>query len=137
MEHLPVHFPYETKIAGPVQYRWMYPFERFVYCIKMYVAIFVSLEGFIVNAYLLREASIFCSHYFETGIPTHNRRLPRNDDGGGNEQPDDNIEILDIFSYPGYHYGRFSNRMLSDEELHVVHTYILLNEDKIKHYIGY
>ncbi|WMV19708.1 hypothetical protein MTR67_013093, partial [Solanum verrucosum] len=29
MEHLPVHLPYEAKIAGPVQYRWMYPFERF------------------------------------------------------------------------------------------------------------
>ena len=28
MEHLPVHLAYEAKIAGPVQYRWMYPFER-------------------------------------------------------------------------------------------------------------
>ncbi|KAM3305726.1 hypothetical protein P3S67_012593 [Capsicum chacoense] len=27
MEHLPVHLPYEAKIAGPIQYRWMYPFE--------------------------------------------------------------------------------------------------------------
>ena len=28
MEPLPIHLPYETRIAGPVQYRWMYPFER-------------------------------------------------------------------------------------------------------------
>lgn len=28
MEHLPVHIPYEVRIAGPVQYRWIYPFER-------------------------------------------------------------------------------------------------------------
>jgi len=28
MEHLLVHLPYEAKIVGPVQYRWMYPFER-------------------------------------------------------------------------------------------------------------
>ena len=28
MEHLPVHLPYECRVAGPVQYRWMYPFER-------------------------------------------------------------------------------------------------------------
>ena len=28
MEHLPVHFPYEAKLGGPVQYRWMYPYER-------------------------------------------------------------------------------------------------------------
>ena len=42
MEHLLVHFPYEAKIAVPVQYRWMYPFERFVWYIIMYVAIFVN-----------------------------------------------------------------------------------------------
>jgi len=28
MEHLPAHLPFEVKVGGPVQYRWMYPFER-------------------------------------------------------------------------------------------------------------
>ena len=28
MEHLPIHLAHEAKLAGPVQYRWMYPFER-------------------------------------------------------------------------------------------------------------
>ena len=28
MEHLPVHLPYEARVGRPVQYRWMYPFER-------------------------------------------------------------------------------------------------------------
>ncbi|KAG7556996.1 Transposon En/Spm-like [Arabidopsis suecica] len=28
MEHLPVHLPDEAELGGPVQYRWMYPFER-------------------------------------------------------------------------------------------------------------
>ena len=28
MEHLSVHLAHEAKLAGPVQYRWMYPFER-------------------------------------------------------------------------------------------------------------
>ena len=27
MEHLPTHLAYEARVAGPVQYRWMYPFE--------------------------------------------------------------------------------------------------------------
>ena len=27
MEHLPVHLPHEAILCGPVQYRWMYPFE--------------------------------------------------------------------------------------------------------------
>ena len=30
MEHLPLHLPYEARVGGPVQYRWMYPFERLV-----------------------------------------------------------------------------------------------------------
>ena len=29
MEHLPVHLPYEARIVGPVQFRWMYPYERY------------------------------------------------------------------------------------------------------------
>ena len=28
MEYLLIHFPYETEVGGPVQYRWMYPYER-------------------------------------------------------------------------------------------------------------
>ena len=28
IEHLIIHLPRETIIGGPVQYRWMYPFER-------------------------------------------------------------------------------------------------------------
>ena len=26
MGHLLVHLPYEARIAGPIQFRWMYPF---------------------------------------------------------------------------------------------------------------
>ncbi|XP_074293337.1 uncharacterized protein LOC141620334 [Silene latifolia] len=28
MEHLPINLPYEARVGGPVQYRWMYSFER-------------------------------------------------------------------------------------------------------------
>ena len=27
MEYLPIHLPFEEKVEGLVQYRWMYPFE--------------------------------------------------------------------------------------------------------------
>jgi len=29
MEHLPIHLPHEALLSGLVQYRWMYPFERY------------------------------------------------------------------------------------------------------------
>ena len=28
MVHLAIHLPREAMLAGPVQYRWMYPIER-------------------------------------------------------------------------------------------------------------
>ncbi|KAK4390262.1 hypothetical protein Sango_2089500 [Sesamum angolense] len=34
IEHLIVHRPYEAHVGGPVQYRWMYPFERFLHELK-------------------------------------------------------------------------------------------------------
>lgn len=29
MQHLILHLPYEARVGGPVQFRWMYPFERY------------------------------------------------------------------------------------------------------------
>ncbi|GAB2266583.1 hypothetical protein Dimus_037907 [Dionaea muscipula] len=34
MEHLPVHLPYEARVGGPAQYRWMYPIERYLHHLK-------------------------------------------------------------------------------------------------------
>ena len=28
MQHLIIHLPYEARLGGPVQARWMYPYER-------------------------------------------------------------------------------------------------------------
>mgnify|MGYP001557709673 CR=1 FL=1 len=36
MEHLLIHLPYEAKIGGPVQYSWMYPFERLILYFTLY-----------------------------------------------------------------------------------------------------
>ncbi|GAA0158341.1 hypothetical protein LIER_38625 [Lithospermum erythrorhizon] len=30
MEHLPIHLAGEALMAGPVQFRWMYPIERYM-----------------------------------------------------------------------------------------------------------
>ena len=64
-----------------------------------------KVEGSICNAYLVEEASTFCSHYFDQHVFTKHRRVPRNDDGG------DRIESefegnLTIFTYPGRTIGK-------------------------------
>ncbi|CAA7045730.1 unnamed protein product [Microthlaspi erraticum] len=49
MEHLPVHLPREAELGGPVQYCWMYPFERFLFHLKKKVKNLSRVEGSIVR----------------------------------------------------------------------------------------
>ena len=93
-----------------------------------------KVEGSIVNAYLLREAANFWSHYFEPNVHIRNINVPRNDDGG-DDRGDDENKILKIFSYSCGAYGKLKKRMLTDEEYQAAHTYILLNEEKMQPYI--
>ncbi|XP_004513620.1 uncharacterized protein [Cicer arietinum] len=37
MMHLVIHLAHEAQVAGPVQYRWMYPIERFLLTLKSFV----------------------------------------------------------------------------------------------------
>ncbi|XP_050211471.1 uncharacterized protein LOC126661659 [Mercurialis annua] len=82
MEHLPIHLPHEARIAGPVQYRWMYPFERYLRRLKNNVANKSQVEGSITNAYLVEETASFFAHYFKPAIHTRHKRVSHNDDGG-------------------------------------------------------
>ncbi|XP_050207755.1 uncharacterized protein LOC126657155 [Mercurialis annua] len=79
MEHLPVHLPYEAKIAGPVQYRWMYPFERYLGKLKKMVTNKAKVEGSIANGYMYGEITKFASFYFNDGDPMLPDRMGRNE----------------------------------------------------------
>ncbi|KAL1226345.1 hypothetical protein V5N11_030517 [Cardamine amara subsp. amara] len=48
MEHLPIHLPREAALGGPVQYRWMYHFERYMFHLKKKVKNLSKVEGSIV-----------------------------------------------------------------------------------------
>ncbi|KAL6548500.1 hypothetical protein OROGR_008921 [Orobanche gracilis] len=112
MEHLPVHLPYEAKIAGPVQYRWMYPFERYLRKLKNNVKNKNKVESSIANAYLMEEASSFCSYYFEEHVGTKARNVPRNED----VDEDDREDIISLFRQSGRAFGKKKTRYLTDNE---------------------
>ncbi|KAL0332930.1 UNVERIFIED_CONTAM: hypothetical protein Scaly_2194500 [Sesamum calycinum] len=61
MENLIVHLPYEARTGGPVQYRWMYPFERFLCELKKKVKNKMHVEASIVKAYIVEEIGLFTS----------------------------------------------------------------------------
>ncbi|XP_054813974.1 uncharacterized protein LOC129314536 [Prosopis cineraria] len=124
MEHLPIHLPYEAMVGGPVQYRWMYPFERVLHDLKKMVKNKARVEGSICEAYLMQEISNFCSYYFLPHIETKLSKVGRNDNGGEVTAPDG---CLSIFTHPGRASGKMRKRHLSDEEFNAATIYVLLN----------
>ncbi|XP_073057930.1 uncharacterized protein [Primulina eburnea] len=65
MVHLVVHLAYEARVAGPVNYRWMYPIERYLGKLKNFVRNRARPEANIAEAYLADECVVFCSRYLE------------------------------------------------------------------------
>jgi hypothetical protein len=63
MVHLTVHLVREVKLCGPVFYRWMYPFERFMKVLKGYVRNRFHPEGCIAESYIGEESVEFCSEF--------------------------------------------------------------------------
>ena len=73
MQHLLVHLPYEAKVGGPVQYRWMYYIERALKKIRAMVGNKARVEGCIAEAFSLKEVAYFSSVYF---ADEHNVNAP-------------------------------------------------------------
>ncbi|XP_026452382.1 uncharacterized protein LOC113352830 [Papaver somniferum] len=104
MVHLIVHLPHEAILGGPVQYRWMYPIERYLRTLKQYVRNKARPEGSIAEAYINNECLTFCSMYLH-GIETRFNREYRNDDGGSGEP----IKELSVFSNDARPLGAAKN----------------------------
>jgi hypothetical protein len=69
MQHLLVHIPYEAKVGGPEQYRWMYHIERTLKYLRAMVGNNAIVEGSITKSFLLKEITNFSSVYF---VEEHN-----------------------------------------------------------------
>ncbi|XP_020979528.1 uncharacterized protein LOC110272063 [Arachis ipaensis] len=80
MVHLPIHLANEVRLGGPVQYRWMYPVERYMCTLKSYVRNRSHPEGSIAEGYLANECINFCSRYLHEDVQTRFNRVPRNND---------------------------------------------------------
>ena len=91
------------------------------------------VEGSMCNACLVKEASSFCAHYFESHISTRHRKVPRNSDDGG--VGEGHPGMLSIFKHASKVFGKKKKRRLDDKEYHAARTYILLNCDEVKPYI--
>jgi hypothetical protein len=64
MQHLLIHFPYEAKISGPQQYRWIYHIERALKKLRVMVGNKARVKGCIVEEFKVKEIAYFTSVYF-------------------------------------------------------------------------
>jgi predicted amino acid-binding ACT domain protein len=133
MEHLPIHLAYEARVGGPVQYRWMYPFERFLGALKRKLGNRARVEASIAEAVVIDEIVSFTSNYQDEEVQKSLAKHVRNYDGGDRES-DENISV---FKFPGRFLGKkpFQKRRLSQKDFDAARLFVLLNCDEVEEYI--
>ncbi|XP_040361932.1 uncharacterized protein LOC121049286 [Rosa chinensis] len=83
MIHLTVHLVRDVELCGPVFFRWMYPFERYMKVFKGWVRCRRHPEGCIAECYIVEEAVEFCAERMlddagTAGIPESSKAEFRN-----------------------------------------------------------
>ncbi|XP_021719281.1 uncharacterized protein LOC110686964 isoform X2 [Chenopodium quinoa] len=133
MEHLPVHLSYKATLCGPVQYRWMYPFESFLNHLKRKIGNKARVEGSICNAYLTEEIGFFFSNYFQQGVDTKTRDLGRNVHDDVKSTLDDSVPELFRVDHGHASTGGVC-RFLDEKELRRAHLYVFGNSGILEPY---
>jgi hypothetical protein len=59
IQHLLVHLPWEAKVGGPMQFRWMYSQERKLKKLRVIVRNKARVEGCIAEAFMCKEIMNF------------------------------------------------------------------------------
>ena len=129
MVHLVIHLPYEVMFAGPVQSRWMYPFERALGMYKQYVHNKPHPESSIVEAYIVNESLTFYSIYLQ-GIETRFNHREQNYEW--DSQLEKQLNIFAIGWRP-LEKGRIIH--LDDKTLKQAHWYLLNNNLEVQPYL--
>ncbi|BBG96403.1 Ankyrin repeat family protein [Prunus dulcis] len=112
MMHVMVHLPEEALLAGPVNYRWMYPIERLLGELKKSVRNRAKPEGSIIEAW------------------TAFNRPQRNNDGGMRK------EKLSVFAQSARPFGDPGRgESFSRNDMEVAHWFVLNNCDEIMAYL--
>jgi hypothetical protein len=64
MQHLLVYLPWEARVRGPMQFRWMYSQERELEKLRAIVRNKARVEGCIAEAFACKEITNFSTHVF-------------------------------------------------------------------------
>ncbi|KAI5333527.1 hypothetical protein L3X38_023658 [Prunus dulcis] len=129
MMHVMVHLPEEALLAGPVNYRRMYPIERLLGELKKSVRNRAKPEGSIIEAWVQYESLTFCGMYLKDVETVFNRPQRNNDGGMRNEK-------LSVFAQSARPFGDPGRgESFSRNDMEVAHWFVLNNCDEIMAYL--
>jgi len=128
MQHLLIHLLYEAKVGSPVQYRWMYPFERALKKLRTMVNNKARVEGCIAEEFKYKEISAFTSVYFaeENNVNAPTMRYHVDEDPPCSD--------LNIFQWNGTTVGGCTTYDLSEEERKSALLYMYGNMEEMEQY---
>jgi hypothetical protein len=128
MQHLLIPLPYEGKVGGPVQYRWMYHIKRALRYLKLMVGNRARVEGSIAEAFILKQVAYFSSVYF---AEEHNVNAPTVRYNIDEEPP---CSDLSIFAPRGTTVGSSTSYYTTSEERTAALLYMYANIDGMDKY---
>ena len=114
MIHLTIHLGREARLCGPVHFRWMYPFERYMKTLKDYVRNYARPEGCIAESYLAEECMRFFNEFMKKSLNMEEKEV-RNEDH-------EDIAIL-----KGRPISAAKTITLSSTEKEIAHLAVLMN----------
>jgi hypothetical protein len=121
MQHLLVHLPWEARIGGFVQFRWMHSQERELKKLRATVCNKASVEGCIAEAFTCKEITNFSSMYFShannMNAPTSRYHIVKG-------VP---LSALSIFQWKGKGVGAPNAHYITDEEWNYTMLYMYTN----------
>lgn len=115
MIHLTIHLGKEARLCGPVHFRWMYPFERYMKTLKDYVRNYARPEGCIAENYLVEESVRFFGELLKKSSQFEEKE-------GRNRDYENDDAILE-----GRPISTYKTITLTTHEMEAAHLVVLMN----------
>jgi hypothetical protein len=128
MQHFLVHLPWEAKVGGPAQFRWMYSQQRELKKLRVIVCKKTRVEGCIVEAFTCKEITNFSSKYFSraNNVNAHTMRYHIVE-----EVP---LSELSIFQWKRKGVGAPSAHYVTDDMWNYTLLYMYTNMEEVQPY---
>jgi hypothetical protein len=130
MQYLLVHLPWEDRVGGPVQFRWMNSQERELKKLRATVHTKARVEGCIAEAFTSKEIMNFSSMYFSCAINVIAHML------WYHVVEEVSLSKLKIFQWNDKSVGAFTSHFVKDEEWNYTMLYIYMNMEEVKPYFN-